>query len=114
MKYTNETAARAHVMESEPVGVLQPGMRPTKLLMRMKKNRVASKGTCFSYPWPMTSLAMPPLTKSSPYSTMLANRPFGTSDRRRDATSTTTSVMAKQMNIQNTKFDRPSEESPTM
>ena len=45
---------------------------------------------------------------------MLANRPFGTSDRRRDATSTTTSVMAKQMNIQNTKFDRPSEESPTM
>ena len=47
MKYTNEMAARAHVMEMEPVGVLQPGISPTKLLMRMKKNNVARNGMCF-------------------------------------------------------------------
>ena len=34
-------------MEMDPVGVLQPGMRPTKLLMRMKKNSVAKNGMCF-------------------------------------------------------------------
>ena len=46
MKYTNEMAASAQVMEMEPVGVLQPGMSPTKLLMRMKKNSVARNGRC--------------------------------------------------------------------
>lgn len=32
------------------VGVLQPGIRPTKFEMRMKKNSVARKGTCFLKP----------------------------------------------------------------
>ena len=45
--------ASAQVTEMVPVGVLQPGMRPTKFEMRMKKNSVARKGTCFLKPWPM-------------------------------------------------------------
>ena len=40
----NEMAASAQVMLMDPVGVLQPGMRPTKLLIRMKKNSVAKNG----------------------------------------------------------------------
>jgi len=42
--------ASAQVTEMVPVGVLQPGIRPTKFEMRMKKNSVARKGTCFLKP----------------------------------------------------------------
>ncbi len=54
----NEMVASAHVTEMVPVGVMQPGMMPTKLDTRMKKNMVAKNGTWRLKSWPMTCSPM--------------------------------------------------------
>ena len=62
-----------------PLPGFMPGMTPTTLLQRMKKNSVARNGKCFFQFLPMICLPTSFWTNSMPHSMTFANRPCGTS-----------------------------------
>ena len=62
----------------QPVPGLHPGMTPTMLLHRMKKNMVAMKGKCLRQVSPSSALQRSSRQYSTRNSTPLTKRPLGT------------------------------------